>query len=158
MVDNSAATPTSDRYAVSGLLRYFVRQGWCGHVREQLAHSRRRQRSNGNRPRTTAKEEINCQRGRSRRTILHLAVTHENPAVALIMSKLLLSHGGCPAVRDDRGRTSLALACSLGRSRIVRYMLTECDVELNGQDADGRTPLAHAVLSGDLETVRLMVS
>ena len=144
-------------------LQLFVERGWYTHVKELLhvsSNPGRRRVGAGPLGKTAAtlQAQLNDRYGPQKRTVLHMAVSHENSGVALSMTKLLVSHEASPLVKDRHGQEPLSLACSLGRSRVADYLIKECDLSLSTQDDDGRTPLAHAVLSGDVDCVRLMVS
>ncbi|KAL9109444.1 MAG: hypothetical protein Q9227_005952 [Pyrenula ochraceoflavens] len=77
---------------------------------------------------------------------------HHQDAQARIIA-LLLSHGGDPALQDEKGRNSLHYAASTG-SIGVMHALIATGVDVNIRDQRGMTALHHAAEFGDLEVLQ----
>jgi len=81
-------------------------------------------------------------RGRSKRTILHEAVSHN----ALNTAMLLLARGINPNIPDERGICPLHLAASYeDRVDIADLLLACSDITIDPPDQHGLTPLHFAV-------------
>jgi ankyrin repeat protein len=59
--------------------------------------------------------------------------------------------------RDNRGRTTLALAAIEGSYEIVKLLLRQHRMDPNAQDKSGRSALHHAVLAGHTRVARLLL-
>ncbi|XP_078611160.1 uncharacterized protein LOC144881760 [Branchiostoma floridae x Branchiostoma japonicum] len=70
------------------------------------------------------------------------------------MFRHLFYRGADLRARDPAGRTVFSLACSYGLNQQVKWLLNHKNVDLLQKDKEGRTPLHHAVLSGDASVVR----
>ncbi|XP_066291387.1 espin-like protein [Branchiostoma lanceolatum] len=70
------------------------------------------------------------------------------------MFRHLFYRGADLRARDPCGRTVFAFACSYGLNQQVKWLLNHKNVDLLQKDREGRTPLHHAVLSGDPSVVR----
>lgn len=83
----------------------------------------------------------------------------EEKKTRITMLKLLVAEGVDPNKRDKFGRGFVSWACVFGREDLLCFMLKDSFVELdlNTVDNDGNSPLYLAVLSGDLETVKLVL-
>jgi hypothetical protein len=60
-------------------------------------------------------------------------------------------------MEDDLGRTNLHLAAASGDIVTVERLLSK-GADINARDADGQTPLDHAVRNGHLDIIRLFMS
>ena len=72
------------------------------------------------------------------------------------MARILIAAGTDLSVRDNMGRTALALACMNGREKIVDEILRKDILNINEPDNDRSTPLHHAATSGNPNIVRLL--
>ncbi|XP_071085980.1 serine/threonine-protein phosphatase 6 regulatory ankyrin repeat subunit B-like [Haliotis cracherodii] len=70
---------------------------------------------------------------------------------------LLVSKGGLPSEIDKDGNNILLLACWGGNVKIVKYIISHDDVDINGRGQSGRTPLMAAAYRGNEKVVNLLV-
>jgi len=66
--------------------------------------------------------------------------------------------GASPDLRihSNEGGTALHLACSWGRSRVVRILVECSEANVNLRDRTGKTPLGYALEAGDTESIALL--
>lgn len=88
-------------------------------------------------------------------TPLHLAA-HFGARETLIQS--LVDRGDNIEARAANGQTALHIAAEIGDSSHTVKRLLECGANVSAVDEDGLTPLAHAIVYGCLESVRLLIS
>jgi hypothetical protein len=88
-------------------------------------------------------------------TPLHLAA-HFGARETLIQS--LVDRGDNVEARAANGQTALHIAAEIGDSSHTVKRLLECGANVAAVDEDGLTPLAHAIVYGCLESVRLLIS
>ncbi|EXM18301.1 hypothetical protein FOTG_13576 [Fusarium oxysporum f. sp. vasinfectum 25433] len=88
-------------------------------------------------------------------TPLHLAA-HFGARETLIQS--LVDRGDNIEARAANGQTALHIAAEIGDSSHTVKRLLECGANVAAVDEDGLTPLAHAIVYGCLESVRLLIS
>ncbi|TXB95931.1 hypothetical protein FocTR4_00016390 [Fusarium oxysporum f. sp. cubense] len=88
-------------------------------------------------------------------TPLHLAA-HFGAREALIQS--LVDRGDNIEAQAANGQTALHIAAEIGDSSHTVKRLLECGGNVAAVDEDGLTPLAHAIVYGCLESVRLLIS
>jgi ankyrin repeat protein len=69
----------------------------------------------------------------------------------------LLAAGVDPEMKDDKGRTPLAVACLWGHEDIVKFLLQSGKVDLESRSNYGETPLIFAEASGDGAVVCLLL-
>lgn len=83
----------------------------------------------------------------------------EEKKTRMTMLRLLVAEGVDPNKRDKFGRGFMSWACVFGRVDLLHIMVKDSSEELdfNTVDNDGNSPLYLAVLSGDLETVKLVL-
>ncbi|EGP90261.1 uncharacterized protein MYCGRDRAFT_69084 [Zymoseptoria tritici IPO323] len=81
------------------------------------------------------------------------AVTSDSPSTSEILFQSGKSNLGA---LDDSDRCALSWACEYGSRGCVRILI-EHGVAVNVQDKSGKTPLMHAVISGELKIVRWLV-
>ncbi|SCO09529.1 related to heterokaryon incompatibility protein [Fusarium fujikuroi] len=60
--------------------------------------------------------------------------------------------------RDDTGATALSRAARMGRTEVVRYLLSCPDVYVNCADHFGWTPLSWSARYGDHDVVQLLLA
>ena len=71
--------------------------------------------------------------------------------------KLLLERKGVnPDSSDNKGRTPLSYAASIGAEYAVKLLLEREGVNPNSPDSEGRTPLLYAIQRGSKRVVRLL--
>ena len=75
-----------------------------------------------------------------------------------VVSLLIELYGFNPVVSDSNGRTALHLACQKGFLSISAYLVDQPGVNLIHQCSLGNTPLHYACISGDVPTVRFVMS
>ncbi len=87
----------------------------------------------------------------------------------LDLMRLLLAHGADPKLKADDGTTALMVACGIGWVEGVTYewsreanletvrMLLDLELDVNAQNAEGRTALMGAAHKGRNEIVQLLV-
>nr|RBR00449.1 hypothetical protein FVER53263_13859 [Fusarium verticillioides] len=90
-----------------------------------------------------------------RYTPLHLAA-HFGAKETLI--QLLVDRGDNIEAQAANGQTALHIAAEIGDSSHTVKRLLECEANVAAVDEDGLTPLAHAIVYGCLESVRLLIS
>jgi hypothetical protein len=90
-----------------------------------------------------------------RYTPLHLAA-HFGARETLIQS--LVDRGDNIEAQAANGQTALHIAAEIGDSSHTVKRLLECEANVAAVDEDGLTPLAHAIVYGCLESVRLLIS
>ncbi|XP_078692133.1 uncharacterized protein LOC144922330 [Branchiostoma floridae x Branchiostoma belcheri] len=73
------------------------------------------------------------------------------------MFRHLFYRGADLRAQDPCGRSVFSFACSYGLNQQVKWLLNHKNVDLVQKDKEGRTPLHHAVLSGDPSVVRTVV-
>ncbi|KAF5712513.1 ankyrin-2 [Fusarium mundagurra] len=88
-------------------------------------------------------------------TPLHLAA-HFGARDTLIQS--LVDRGDNIEAQAANGQTALHIAAEIGDSSHTVKRLLECGANVAAVDEDGLTPLAHAIVYGCLESVRLLIS
>ncbi|KAI7763226.1 hypothetical protein LZL87_013038 [Fusarium oxysporum] len=88
-------------------------------------------------------------------TPLHLAA-HFGARETLIRS--LVDRGDNIEAQAANGQTALHIAAEIGDSSHTVKRLLECGANVAAVDEDGLTPLAHAIVYGCLESVRLLIS
>ncbi|KAF4445325.1 Ankyrin-2 [Fusarium acutatum] len=88
-------------------------------------------------------------------TPLHLAA-HFGARETLIQS--LVDRGDSIEAQAANGQTALHIAAEIGDSSHTVKRLLECGANVAAVDEDGLTPLAHAIVYGCLESVRLLIS
>ncbi|KAI1044408.1 hypothetical protein LB505_012905 [Fusarium chuoi] len=88
-------------------------------------------------------------------TPLHLAA-HFGVRETLIQS--LVDRGDNIEAQAANGQTALHIAAEIGDSSHTLKRLLECGANVAAVDEDGLTPLAHAIVYGCLESVRLLIS
>ncbi|KAF5593202.1 ankyrin-2 [Fusarium pseudocircinatum] len=88
-------------------------------------------------------------------TPLHLAA-HFGARETLIQS--LVDRGDNIEAQAANGQTALHIAAEIGDSSHTVKRLLECGANVAAVDEDGLTPLAHAIVYGCLESVRLLIS
>ncbi|KAG5760329.1 hypothetical protein H9Q69_013530 [Fusarium xylarioides] len=88
-------------------------------------------------------------------TPLHLAA-HFGARETLIQS--LVDRGDNIEAQAANGQTALHIAAEIGDSPHTVKRLLECGANVAAVDEDGLTPLAHAIVYGCLESVRLLIS
>ncbi|XP_046557147.1 ankyrin repeat domain-containing protein 50-like [Haliotis rubra] len=93
-------------------------------------------------------------KGRDGRTPLMCAARHGNKDMFL----LLVSKGGLPSHVDRDGNNVLHLACWGGNKKIVDYILSHDDEDINGRGQCGRTPLMAAAYKGHGKIFDLLVT
>ena len=89
-------------------------------------------------------------------TTLHLAVHNGN----LNLIEFMLEHKARLDVKDNSGRTPLHLVCLASKNRlaILKSILSKCKKsEIDSRDFRGKTALHIAVLSNDLQAVKLLL-
>ncbi|CCT72683.1 uncharacterized protein FFUJ_12574 [Fusarium fujikuroi IMI 58289] len=86
---------------------------------------------------------------------LHLAA-HFGARETLIQS--LVDRGDNIEAQAANGQTALHIAAEIGDSSHALKRLLECGSNVAAVDEDGLTPLAHAIVYGCLESVRLLIS
>ncbi|XP_048246498.1 ankyrin repeat domain-containing protein 50-like [Haliotis rufescens] len=69
----------------------------------------------------------------------------------------LVSRGGLPSGIDKDGNNILLLACLGGNGKIVKYIISHDDVDINGRGQSGRTPLMAAAYKGHGKVFDLLV-
>ena len=76
------------------------------------------------------------------------------------MVKLLLQHAADVNFRDDRGKHALNWVCHMNKLDLAKLLFEKClqDLDLTSQDAEGNTPLMHAVKNDNADMVRLLVN
>ncbi|XP_067668045.1 ankyrin repeat domain-containing protein 50-like [Haliotis asinina] len=74
------------------------------------------------------------------------------------MFQLLVSKGGLPSHVDRDGNNILLLACWGGNVKIVDYILSHDNVDINGKGQSGRTPLMGAAYKGHDKIFDLLVT
>ncbi|XP_052256037.1 ankyrin repeat domain-containing protein 17-like isoform X2 [Dreissena polymorpha] len=72
------------------------------------------------------------------------------------MAKIFVFAGANLSIRDNMGRTALAMACVSGKEKIVDEILRTDILYINDGDNDGNTPLHHAAASGNPNIVKLL--
>ncbi|KAL5339657.1 ankyrin repeat-containing domain protein [Aspergillus crustosus] len=72
--------------------------------------------------------------------------------------KNALSLGIDPGVRDPRLRTPLAIAAKCGHLSVVKLLIFQKTADVTSTDADGLTPLHHAVIRGHTPVVELLLA
>ena len=93
------------------------------------------------------------QPGPDRKTILHIAVVHDN----LALVKFLVEELGLKVtVKDKFKRTPLALACKNGCMKIASYLLQQGS-EFDCPDSSGNTPIHYACAYGYPEIIDLLL-
>jgi ankyrin repeat protein len=70
----------------------------------------------------------------------------------------LVDRGDNIEARAANGQTALHIAAEIGDSSHTVKRLLECGANVAAVDEDGLTPLAHAIVYGCLESVRLLIS
>ncbi|KAF5646020.1 ankyrin-2 [Fusarium sp. NRRL 52700] len=88
-------------------------------------------------------------------TPLHLAA-HFGARETLVQS--LVHRGDNIEAQAANGQTALHIAAEIGDSSHTVKQLLECGANVTAVDEDGLTPLAHAIVYGCLESVRLLIS
>ncbi|KAF5597438.1 ankyrin-2 [Fusarium pseudoanthophilum] len=88
-------------------------------------------------------------------TPLHLAA-HFGARETLIQA--LVDRGDNIEAQAANGQTALHIAAEIGDSSHTVKRLLECGANVAAVDEDGLTPLAHAIVYGCLESVRLLIS
>jgi ankyrin repeat protein len=85
----------------------------------------------------------------------HTLFDHENPTYRLWLRALAIANGSvCPTCD-----TSLVhLAALLGYPTMVEYCVSRHHLEIDERDGNDRTPLFYAVLNGQTETVKYLLS
>ena len=76
------------------------------------------------------------------------------------MVKLLLQHDADVNFRDDQGKHALNWVCGMNKLDLAKLLFEKClqDLDLTSQDAEGNTPLMHAVKNDNADMVRLLVN
>lgn len=76
------------------------------------------------------------------------------------MVKLLLQHNADVNFRDERGTHALNCVCRMNKLDLTKLLFEKClqDLDLTSQDAEGNTPLMHAVKNNNVDMVRLLVN
>ncbi|KAK3382065.1 ankyrin repeat-containing domain protein [Lasiosphaeria ovina] len=91
-----------------------------------------------------------------RETALHLAVDKMSVAV---VEELLPKCANSINKQNDQGRTPLAIAAASRReqaSDVLRALLRVDSIDASLTDADGKAPLHHAAIVGNMDTCRLL--
>lgn len=70
---------------------------------------------------------------------------------------LLVQKGANLSHTDKEKRSALVIACGLGHSRVVRYLVENCKVPVNELDNQGWTPLMHAAALGRDQVVDFLL-
>ncbi|XP_046332501.2 ankyrin repeat and KH domain-containing protein 1-like [Haliotis rufescens] len=97
--------------------------------------------------------DINC-RGMYGRTPLMFAATEGHRDVF----DLVMSKGGNVSLVDTHGDNTLHLACLRGHAEMVKYILSQKIVDINGRGMYGRTPLMFAAIEGHKDVFDLVMS
>ena len=73
--------------------------------------------------------------------------------------RILLKKGADPNIPDHKGMTVLATACKEEHMEIVKLLLKKAvvDIDFNARDHHGDMPLMHAVRTGNVDLVRMLV-
>lgn len=73
--------------------------------------------------------------------------------------RILLKKGADPNISDHKGMTVLATACKEEHIEIVKLLLKTAvvDIDFNARDHHGDMPLMHAVRTGNVSLVRMLV-
>ena len=93
------------------------------------------------------------------KTPLIHAIFVEDPKGRRNIVKMLLKKDAVVSIADATGRSALSWACLQGKDREVELLLEYRDpsLDLNHNDAGGRTALFHAATSGSAASVKLIV-
>ena len=76
----------------------------------------------------------------------------------LDLVRSVLASGGGVNIKDDVGMTGLMGAVGNNHNSIVKLLLEQTTVDLNCVDKCGNTALHHAVFSGNVEGVQLLLA
>ncbi|XP_071094668.1 ankyrin repeat domain-containing protein 50-like [Haliotis cracherodii] len=71
---------------------------------------------------------------------------------------LLIRNGANILLVDHNGNKILHLACIGGHVDMVKYVLSQCGVDINSKDKSGKTPLMKAVYHGHRDVFEFLVS
>lgn len=74
------------------------------------------------------------------------------------LARLLIEHGGKIGLRDKQGLNAMHFACINEKLELMKVYLSAMDFNLNQADKHGNTALHHAVASGNVDSVRIIVS
>lgn len=71
--------------------------------------------------------------------------------------EVLLEAGADITAQNIAGQNALHIAVEFGAPDVVEYLLEETEIEIEGRDSDGETPLFMACKKNNLELVRILV-
>ena len=86
-------------------------------------------------------------------TPILLAASHNQ----LSACKYLISQNANIKATNRLGRTALHMACATGSTKVAKYFIETCKMNLNQTDNEGNTPLHRAATFGQSESVKLLI-